>query len=266
MTTLSPARATRINGHPRNCRCPGCTKAEYRYKQLRLAAIHNGTWTGMADAAPFLRILADHVDAGWNPRQISYVTDLTYEYTRTLLGINREPQPREIRPATARAITGLIGADRLDPRVPDDALVNAAGSVRRVLALRALRWPVQTLQGRYGTALHPPARDRTTARYARTVRRVYDDLSGTPGPSAKVAALAARNGWAPPLAWEFVDIDDPRAVPDPCTRARGQRRPAELLEDIEFVMRTTGASLSAAAARVGVSRDTLWKAQKAVAA
>lgn len=224
-----------------------------------------GTWNGKTDAAPIRQILADHADAGWTPAQIAYVTDLTYTYTRTLLGLGLEPAPREVRAATARAVISLIGADRLDPRVPDEAFIDPTGSVRRLQALRALRWPVQVLEARYNRSLRPPDDTRVAAGYARYIRSVYEELSATPGPSARVASLAVRRGWAPPLAWEDVDIDDPRAEPLPW-RGRTQRSADELVEDAEFIIRTTNANLNAAAARLGVHRNTLDKARERVAA
>lgn len=214
MTTLSLVPLTRIKGHPRNCNCPGCQRTRNRYRIQRLMALNNGTWDAPSDAGPWLQILTEHADAGWTPRQIAFVTGLTYQYTRTLLGVTPEPQPRTIRPATTRAITELVGADRLDPRVPNEAFINPVGSIRRIQALRALGWPVQLLEKRYGTPLQPPADARCSAGYARTIRRVYEELSGATGPSTRVALLALRHGWAPPLAWEDVDIDDPAAFPD----------------------------------------------------
>lgn len=214
MSTLSLVPITRIKGHPRNCCCADCRRTRNRYRIRRLMALNDGTWDAPSDAGPWLQVLAEHAEAGWTPRQIAFVTGLTYQYTRTLLGINPAPQPRTIRPATARAITELIGANRLDPRVPDEAFINPVGSIRRIQALRALGWPMQMLEARYGTPLQPPADARCSAGYARTIRQVYEELSGTTGPSTRVAALAVRCGWAPPLAWEDVDIDDPAAFPD----------------------------------------------------
>jgi hypothetical protein len=43
------------------------------------------------------------------------------------------------------------------------------------------------------------------------VARIYEELSGTPGPSSSALIRARRAGWAPPLAWYGTNIDDPRA-------------------------------------------------------
>lgn len=214
MSILSPVPATRVKGHPRSCTCPGCRRARNHYRIQRQMAVAHGTWDAPSNAEPWLQVIAEHAEAGWTPRQMAFVTGLTYQYMRTLLGITPEPQPRTIRPTTARAIEQLIGADRLDPRVPDETFISPVGSIRRIQALRALGWPMQMLEARYGTFLQPPPDARCSAGYARTIRDVYEELSGTTGPSTRVASLALRQGWAPPLAWEGVDIDDPRAFPD----------------------------------------------------
>lgn len=214
MTTLSAVPLTRIKGHPRTCTCPGCQRARNRYRKQRQMAVAHGTWDAPSAAEPWLQVVAEHAEAGWTPRQMAFVTGLTYQYMRTLLGITPEPQPRTIRPTTTRAIEQLIGADRLDPRVPDETFISPVGSIRRIQALRALGWPMQMLEARYGTFLQPPPDARCSAGYARTIRDVYEELSGTTGPSTRVASLAVRSGWAPPLAWDGVDIDDPAAFPD----------------------------------------------------
>lgn len=40
---------------------------------------------------------------------------------------------------------------------------------------------------------------------AEAVKRAYDALSMTPGPSSLTAARAKKAGWLPPLAWEDID-------------------------------------------------------------
>ncbi|WP_326768812.1 hypothetical protein OG978_33590 [Streptomyces sp. NBC_01591] len=50
--------------------------------------------------------------------------------------------------------------------------------------------------------------------FAARVRAVYSQLSRTPGTSEKARQRAAREGWAPPAAWDDDTIDDPAAVAD----------------------------------------------------
>lgn len=97
-------------------------------------------------------------------------------------------------------------------------LASSVGIVRRLCALQAIGWPDQAIAERLGCTKQAVSwlrcGNRTTAnRETRAaVDRVYNELSGTPGPSAQARRTAQRRGWAPPLAWD--DIDDPDAQPD----------------------------------------------------
>lgn len=96
--------------------------------------------------------------------------------------------------------------------------VDPAGTIRRLQALAALGWTTRDLAHRLDVNIrmveamragaHRPYR-RTAARVA----RLYDQMSMTPGPSHRGAATARGKGWAPPLAWEGINIDDPASRP-----------------------------------------------------
>lgn len=97
--------------------------------------------------------------------------------------------------------------------------VHAIGTARRLRALAALGWDLADLADRLGVntrrvhhlqAMGSPTVYRTTAD---SVRRVYDALSMTVGPSGKTARIARRNRWPPPLAWDDDTIDNPTARP-----------------------------------------------------
>lgn len=111
-------------------------------------------------------------------------------------------------------------------------LVDATGTRRRLRALAAIGWPnaaIGALAGAdHSTVSAWSNNARVRAGTADTVRRVYDELSMTPGPSAKVRQIAARKGWAPPLAWDDDSIDDPAARPS--TGAWAARRAAPMDE------------------------------------
>jgi hypothetical protein len=93
-------------------------------------------------------------------------------------------------------------------------LVDATGTRRRLQALIAIGWPRRALAERLGTRPANILRQRRVrAGTARRVARVYDQLSMTPGPDPRCAEAARRRGWAPPLAWDDDQIDDPRAQP-----------------------------------------------------
>lgn len=97
------------------------------------------------------------------------------------------------------------------------SLIDRTGTLRRVQALMAMGWACRDIAARIGYArpddLLRPGRPilRETAE---RVARLYEELCMTPGPSVRARAIAARRGYAPPLAWDDDTIDDPNALPD----------------------------------------------------
>lgn len=138
--------------------------------------------------------------------------------------------------------------------------VDSTGTRRRVQALAWMGWTTAEVARRAGTTpsslstLILPSR-RPSFDLALRVAAVYEELCMVPG-SSKIAAAKARGlGFAPPLAWEGLNIDDPDVVPDvgeevSLTQAR--------IEDVEELMRHTG-SLEATAARLGISEAYVRK-------
>src|SRR5665647_2260475 len=104
-------------------------------------------------------------------------------------------------------------------------ITSSTGTIRRILALHAIGWSADDIAARLGCSVQwvRQLRSRTThpvlATTARRVARLYDELSGMPGPSERSRFLALRAGWAPPLAWD--DIDDLDATPDLGTATAG---------------------------------------------
>lgn len=96
-------------------------------------------------------------------------------------------------------------------------LVDATGTRRRVQALSALGWSQSYLGERFGVGVSAVQQwtvsSLVQAKTATSVRRLYDELSMTPGPSARARGWAAKRGWPPPLAWDDDTIDDPAARP-----------------------------------------------------
>lgn len=96
--------------------------------------------------------------------------------------------------------------------------VDGTGTRRRVQALIAIGWPAHRLGAEMGLADGKSVRQlghghKVTPPVAARVSRLYERLSMTPGPSAISRRRAQAAGWAPPLAWEHRDIDDPKARP-----------------------------------------------------
>ncbi|MFC4128952.1 hypothetical protein [Nocardia rhizosphaerae] len=101
---------------------------------------------------------------------------------------------------------------------PRQLHVLAIGARRRIEALQALGWPRRVLAARLNvdsSIVSQLCSQRHTS-YARwhAVQNLYEQLSGTRGPSNHVASIAHQAGKVPPLAWEGIDIDDPRTQPD----------------------------------------------------
>lgn len=147
-------------------------------------------------------------------------------------------------------------------------LIPALGTQRRLRALTALGWPTQALADRLGCTpdhirWYRRAHDagRLAHRdHAHRIAHLYEQLSGTPGPSPTARADAARRGWAPPLAWD--DIDDPDATPysDP-PAPRGTASTRIHLDDVDHLARF-GLSTRAIAHRLGVDPDSITQARR----
>ena len=100
--------------------------------------------------------------------------------------------------------------------------VDSTGTARRLQALVAIGytqtylWDRLTGDGKRQNCHNLLTQDRPTvnAETARKVAELYDELSMTPGPSDRSRRKARYYGWAPPLAWDEDEIDNPEAHPD----------------------------------------------------
>lgn len=96
---------------------------------------------------------------------------------------------------------------------------DGTGTRRRLRALQAIGWPLQSIAEQLGYtdqgALTPILyrQKQIEIGTAQRIATLYDRLSMTPGPSRRVTAIARRRGWPPPLAWDGDTIDDPYAQP-----------------------------------------------------
>ncbi|MGN7157729.1 hypothetical protein ACTHRK_16740 [Dietzia cercidiphylli] len=93
--------------------------------------------------------------------------------------------------------------------------VDGTGTSRRLQGLVApqshLAQRLDIQPGNLTGAVH--GRCDVSARFARKVAELFEELQLTPGPSSTATARARRLGWHPPLAWEEGTIDDPAAAP-----------------------------------------------------
>lgn len=98
------------------------------------------------------------------------------------------------------------------------AHVDATGTHRRIRALMAIGHRLRDIAAELGRSydavdkwLLAGSVHRDTAR---AVADLYERRSGTPGPHKGRRTRSRRRGYAPPLAWDDVDIDDPDATPN----------------------------------------------------
>lgn len=104
--------------------------------------------------------------------------------------------------------------------------VDATGTVRRIHALMALGWRGDDIDeaigrgGRYTVNLLTRAHTTVHRATAQLYADAYDRLSMKLGPSVKTRQRAQAAGWAPPLAWDEDEIDDPDARPRGQTKGR----------------------------------------------
>ncbi|XSS45964.1 hypothetical protein ACQBAU_16135 [Propionibacteriaceae bacterium Y2011] len=215
-------------------------------------------WKSVAHAAGVTPSTVGHVLYGKYPHQPEH------------------PEHRPPRKRVTRQVAEKLLAVKLN--LAGGALVHQAGTVRRLQALIVCGWSGSELGRRLGWtsaniwALIHGTRGQVTTTTAAKVRALYDELWDQPPPGTtryeKQAATRARNlarswGWAPPLAWDDEDLDNPYAVPEtdtPSTRPTG--RPATVdLDDVDWLL-DGGTSLDEIAARMGVTVGLIEQARR----
>ncbi|MEU6235925.1 hypothetical protein [Kitasatospora sp. NPDC047058] len=200
------------------------------YWAARSRDITYGRWNPDVPAGPARQHAEALAAAGRSWRQIADDSGLAYPVIRNLLvGASGRPPTKKLRAINAAAILSVPV-----PAQPDGtALIDTTGSRRRLQALHAAGWPL----GRIARTAYPDRQasarrvlfnvlhgrtSTVTPRTAARIRAAYDalwdqfpDASGVPwAASADALRLAAANRWAPPLAWDDDDIDNPDALPD----------------------------------------------------
>jgi len=141
------------------------------------------------------------------------------------------------------------------------ALVSSIGTQRRLRALAAIGWDINTLAHRGG--YQPIAiRNWRAARCPRIkkvqaarIAALYEQLCGTQGPSSRSRGHARRHGWAPPLLWDELDIDDPAATPIDDTPQVDNRRRVHR-DDLEH-LRGYGLPVEVIAQRLAVKPSSI---------
>ncbi|MFI6560345.1 hypothetical protein [Streptomyces sp. NPDC050534] len=206
--TTARAKGRPAAGIP-GCPCTPCRRAENNYDKRRRFLNQTGR-SLMVDTKP----VADHIrglfaaDAGWI--QLAAVSGCS---TSTIHNLLTEKNP-QCRRSTANKLLAIQPGDCIPEHRSTPALV----SIRKARALVALGHKCRDIDTTCGidhtvlTDLLNGSLTTVSLGLARRVDAGFRKLSTTPGTSARSRNRAAREGWAPPAAWD--DIDDPEAQPD----------------------------------------------------
>jgi hypothetical protein len=191
--------------------CAPCSKALFRHhKQWRQDYVKGQRWTTPTQP------VSDHIrqleQAGMSSTSIWKAAGIS----RTLFYYIRNVRYPRCRIVTARAVLAVQAADCISANVTPTQWVSGVGTRRRIRALMAIGWSHQEMRARSGALTAVTLNQRgdlvTRAMYDR-IAALYDDLSMTPGPSARTRARAVAAGYPPPLSWDDDAIDDPAACP-----------------------------------------------------
>lgn len=278
------------------CISCGCRKARARglcdrcYAAARRTAMQAGTWQSQSVPMVDGAAAAAHLDAlarlGVSRSQVARRWGLNH------VALYRIMAGRKVTVRVSRQVLAVPLPRVAHTVVQDRAFVPACGTARRLQALCALGWPLRLLAQRLGD-MHlrhlgdvcDGVQEVVMACTARSVQKLYDQLSGTPGPSQQARRLARRRGWAPPLAWadetpcecegdcscDANYIDDPQAQPQhlpSCTRCRlvrctcptGPVEPRQSFRELYDDLRALGyTSPAQIAARLGITERSLGR-------
>jgi hypothetical protein len=210
------------------CRCDLCRYAEASYGSARNRQLAYGRWQRRVDANPVRAHLARLHAAGLTWKQIATTAGIaTWKLDQLRTGgSGSRPPSRTTSPETAAAILAVPVPATAPPA--GLALVDAIGSSRRLQALAAAGWPLRLIATRVRVdrktlhrllhGQHPLVRAAVAARIAGIYDLLWDkDPAGQgarPRDTAAAQSLATVHRWAPPLAWDDDDIDNPEALPD----------------------------------------------------
>lgn len=185
------------------CKCPDCLTVRNRRRKLREA----GLITRASSEEARLAVDA-YVARGWTPAAIASACDLTDRCVRTIIA------------NPGQKIGPLISHRILHPGPPTRGYIESLGTTRRLRAMTAMSWSGRDIGRDVGIAemsisvlrrgRHPVASSLAVAKIA----AFYQANSNRRGDHEPSRQLAIKNGWPAPAAWDYLDIDDPAAVPE----------------------------------------------------
>lgn len=197
--------------------------AHTRWQRRRRRLIGYGQWEPFVDSEPVRAHVRALQREGMATRAIERAAGLPESGLKPLMwGSTGRPPTCKTRKETALAILTLWPSLAT---LPDAARIDPSGTRRRVQALATRGWTQRFVAERVGCAPSNFRRNlcqaRVTARFARAVRDVYDELcmrnptdEEVPQDMAERTVREARSkGWEGPLAWDDDTIDNPSALP-----------------------------------------------------
>lgn len=255
------------------CRCRPCRDAAAAIERNRTRQIAYGRHdVGRVDAGPVRERCFELGRQGIGIKRLAVLTGLSNATLgRLMYGAPRRgltPRARVAR-ETAEKIMAVRPSLEL---MADGRPVPAVGTIRRLQALVYLGYSLNRLgaqlnvtRGHMGALMQ---REQVTARTARTVRDLYNNLWNTPASetdrhtrqsASRARNYARRHGFAPPLAWDDDMIDDPTAQPEGIGRDRTPSAAEQRMEDLELLL-DTGVGYAEILSRLGITRGALDQA------
>jgi DNA-binding CsgD family transcriptional regulator len=172
-------------------------------------------YSDQVDAEPARQHVKALLAGGMSIIQIQNLSGVDRTAVRVLLG--NFPGRKASTQVRAETASRLLRT-RLDRGSCIAGLVPAAGTQRRLQALRALGYTGLYLAERFGYGPHRglqmSRKPLVRAVTAHRVAELYQELADTPGPSSRAREYARHRGWLLPIWWDDDSIDDPQTAPE----------------------------------------------------
>ena len=204
---------TRNNYLAHACRCTPCTNdaTAKRDRHRRLQA-YGRPHPHKVDATQARNHVNKLIRGGMSISEIARKANITHPAVARLIGSGKQTPSKQIMHATAAA---LLDVGHATPHA--EGHINAIGTTRRIQALVAIGYPLQTIGRLAGINPDKPrhvlTQRLTDAETAKAISELFTRLQLKPAPASRQATqarnTARRNGWLPPLAWDEDNIDNP---------------------------------------------------------
>ncbi|WP_381801034.1 hypothetical protein [Streptomyces niveus] len=269
-TRTMPEHGTLHRRKTYKCDCEPCLARDREYTNTRARLKAYGRWQPFVDAEPtrqHLRMLMSY-GIGW--QRVSRMSGVSNGSVSQILygsyGSSKSGPTKRVRTQTADRICAI--RPTLDNVAPS-ARIDATGTRRRLQALVANGWPQLRLGAQLG-AHHRLVwgqirKDIVEGATAHQVRDLYDQLWNVdpatrgvhPRYITQAKSIAAREGWAPPGAWDDDYIDSPAAKPD---LGEHVDQYTALAENAQWLIDEQGYTRAQAAHRLGITGRHLERA------